>query len=159
MRNAQSTPIRIPVLSQTGEHALRAVLYIARRPAGALVPAGEIATALGAPANYLSKTLRRLARRGILHSARGPHGGFALAVDPARLSTAEVVAAIDEPTGQARCLMGDGPCDAEYPCALHGRWSELALSVLRPLRETSIADLLDGIGETIPESEALVASR
>jgi Rrf2 family protein len=118
-----------------------------------------MAAALGAPANYLSKTLRRLARRGILHSVRGPHGGFALAVDPATLSTAEVVTPFEESNGPSRCLMGDGPCDPECPCALHGRWSELALSVLRPLRETSIADLLDGIGQPIPESEALVASR
>ena len=52
------------MLSQTSEHAIRALLYLAQQPAGEPVPADRIARALGAPGNYLGKTLQLLARRG-----------------------------------------------------------------------------------------------
>ena len=38
-----------------------------------------IAGALGAPRNYLSKTLNVLAKHEIVDGVRGVHGGFALA--------------------------------------------------------------------------------
>jgi DNA-binding IscR family transcriptional regulator len=51
------------VLSQTADHALRAMLVLARRHGAGPVRTEEIAEATGAPRNYLSKTLRALARR------------------------------------------------------------------------------------------------
>jgi Rrf2 family transcriptional regulator, iron-sulfur cluster assembly transcription factor len=49
------------MLSQTSEHALRAALYLAQQPAGTLATADAIAGALGAPRNYMAKTLNALA--------------------------------------------------------------------------------------------------
>ncbi|HEX8906653.1 MAG TPA: Rrf2 family transcriptional regulator, partial [Longimicrobiaceae bacterium] len=70
------------MLSKTAEYALRALLVLARRGArgGAAVRAEEIADAVGAPRNYMSKTLHALAKQGFVASARGPLGGFTLAV-------------------------------------------------------------------------------
>jgi Rrf2 family protein len=68
------------LLSQTTEYALRAVLHIASQPDGTPVRANALASAIGVPQNYLSKTLHQLARAGILTSTRGPTGGFQLAV-------------------------------------------------------------------------------
>ena len=153
MRNAHSSPVRLPLLSQTAEHALRAVLYLARHRAKGLVPASEIARALGAPQNYLSKTLRRLARRGLLRSVRGPKGGFELIVEPASLSTAEVLDAVDESVASSpTCLLGDRPCDPGDPCEVHGRWIAFVEQVLRPMEETSMADLLGGHIEVAPDT-------
>ena len=144
MRNITNTPPRLPILSQTAEHALRAVLFLARSADRGLVSATEVAAVLGAPPNYLAKTLRLLTRRGLLRSLRGPQGGFALRVPADRLTTAEVVEAVDEVTVPSMCLLGDRPCDPTRPCAAHARWSELRDRVLRPMAETTIADLLAG---------------
>ena len=153
MRNAHFTPPRLPLLSQTAEHALRAVLYLARHGARRLVPATEIAEALGAPHNYLSKTLRRLAQRGLLRSVRGPNGGFGLLVHPASLSPSRVLEAVGE-WGESlpTCLVADRPCDPDDPCEVHTRWTTLVEQVLRPLEETSMADLLGGDFEAAPTS-------
>ena len=70
------------MVSRTSQHALRAVLYLARRWSEGPVPVDTIAAALGAPRNYLSKTLNALTKAGVLRSARGPMGGFTLAVPP-----------------------------------------------------------------------------
>jgi Rrf2 family protein len=144
MRITLNAPARLPILSQTAEHALRAVLYLAGAVDRGHVSAAEVANALGAPPNYLAKTLRLLARRGLLGSVRGAHGGFLLRVPADRLTAAEVVEAVDEVTVPAACLLGDRRCDPARPCDAHARWSELRERILRPLAETTIADLLAG---------------
>jgi Rrf2 family iron-sulfur cluster assembly transcriptional regulator len=142
MLNSINAPARLPLLSQTAEHALRAVLYLGRNQERGLIAATEVAEALGAPPNYLAKTLRLLARRGVLKSLRGPHGGFALALPADAISAAQVVEAVDEVTARANCLLGNRACDPENPCEAHARWATLTRRVLQPMEETSIADIL-----------------
>ena len=74
------------MISQTSDYALRAVLVLASKQGH--LRADEIADSTGAPRNYLAKTLNALAKAGILRSARGPKGGFYLAVSPASLTIA-----------------------------------------------------------------------
>ena len=110
------------MLSRTAEYAVRAVIVLAREYGQRAVSADEIASTLGAPHNYLSKTLNALARRGILTSARGPGGGFSLAVAPDILTVADIVEVFADATvNDARCLLRDAPCDPAHPCATHGR--------------------------------------
>jgi Rrf2 family iron-sulfur cluster assembly transcriptional regulator len=142
MRNEANTPARLPLLSQTAEHALRAILYLGRNQERGLIAATEVAEALGAPPNYLAKTLRLLTRRGVLRSVRGPGGGFALARPAAAISAADVVEAVDEVSAPANCLLGNRGCDPDNPCEAHARWAELTRRVLQPMEETSIADLV-----------------
>lgn len=129
-------------LSQTAEHALRAVLFLARQPHGTRVPAEEIARALDAPRNYLSKTLGLLAREGLITGARGPTGGFRLERRPEELTLAEVVGPFEEPGGSGVCLEGGRPCDSATPCDAHARWTAVRRAARAPMEETVIADLL-----------------
>jgi Rrf2 family protein len=129
-------------LSQTAEHALRAVLFLARQPRGTRVPAEEIARALDAPRNYLAKTLGLLARHGLIAGTRGPTGGFALERSPSELTLAEVVDPFEETGGSRMCLEGGRACDAGAPCGAHARWTAVRRAARAPMEETVIADLL-----------------
>jgi Rrf2 family protein len=157
MSNAPTPTIHYRPLSLTAEHALRALLLLARRPPTRLVPAGEVAAALGTPPNYTAKTLRQLARRGLLRSVRGPRGGFALRAEPARISVARIVDALDASAERpAVCLLGDRPCDAARPCEAHRRWAEVQERTARFLESTTLVDLigdapLGSDQETTPE--------
>ena len=130
------------MLPRTAEYAVRAAVLLARYHGARLVSADEIASVLGAPRNYLSKTLNALVRSGVLTSMRGPHGGFALAKAPERLSVAEVIDVFGDahPTG-ARCVLEDRACDALFPCEAHQRWSTITRVAREPLVATSIAEL------------------
>jgi Rrf2 family iron-sulfur cluster assembly transcriptional regulator len=130
------------VLSATSDHAIRAILVLAREYGQQPVRADEIADAIGAPRNYLAKTLNALAKVGLVTSARGPLGGFTLAVAPDQLTLAQVVDCFDEPRPQARCLLGRSPCDPLRPCAAHFRWTEVTQARRAPLHTTTIAALL-----------------
>ncbi len=130
------------MISQTAEHALRAVLFLARQPATQPVPAARVAEALGAPANYLAKTLHQLAKHGVVVGTRGPTGGFRLAVAPEALTVAEVVEAFDAPVAAPICLLGGRPCTSEDPCAAHARWRAITNETGAALRRTTLADLI-----------------
>ncbi|MEO8478755.1 MAG: Rrf2 family transcriptional regulator [Gemmatimonadota bacterium] len=127
-------------LNTTAQTALRAVLYIAERGADTPVRVDDIATALGGPRNYLSKTLHALAREGVLRSSRGPGGGFQLVDPPTVLTLARVVAPF-EPADDRRCLVGRPHCGDANPCQAHHRWSTVAAQVESFFGETTIADL------------------
>ena len=130
------------MLSQTAEYAVRATLFLARRGPDRPVPAEAIAQALGAPANYMSKTLHLLAKAGIVRGTRGPAGGFRLAHPPETLSVARIVATFDAPRQNPICMLGDRPCNSRDPCAAHARWSAMTGAMRAPLLETTLADLL-----------------
>jgi Rrf2 family protein len=127
-------------LPRTAAYALRAVEFIAGAPAGEPVRVGEIAAALKVPRNYLSKTLHQLARAGVLHSTRGPRGGFRLAKRPARLTLAEVVGPFLPAEGRV-CVLGRAACSDSAPCPAHGRWKEVAALMRGFFARTTVADL------------------
>ncbi len=130
------------MLSRTAEYAVRATIVLASHFGERSVNVDEIASILGAPRNYLSKTLHALARRGILTSTRGPGGGFSLAVAPSVLTIADVVDVFAEakPT-LARCLQREAPCDPAHPCSAHQRWTQITLGAREALLRTVISEL------------------
>ena len=130
------------MLTRTAEHALRAVIFLARQPDDRPVPAEVVAAQLGAPANYLAKTLGALATAGIVRGRRGPRGGYRLLIPADRLTIGEVTDLFEPEHGISGCLLG-GPCDSLNPCAAHYRWGAVRDAAKEPLRSTTIADLLD----------------
>jgi Rrf2 family iron-sulfur cluster assembly transcriptional regulator len=128
------------MLSATADHAVRALLVLAR--ARRVMRADEIATATGAPQNYMAKTLNALARAGIVSSARGPAGGFTLALPAASIPLARVVDLFDTRRTRTRCMLGNAPCDPANPCAAHDRWTRVLRARREPLLSTTVADLV-----------------
>src|SRR5690349_3270488 len=108
-------------LSSTAQQAVHAVLCIAQAGEHSPVRVDELASIIGCPRNYLSKTLHILARARVLTSGRGRHGGFSLAGAPEKLTVARVIAPFER-AGQRRCLIGRPTCSDANPCAAHNRW-------------------------------------
>jgi Rrf2 family protein len=130
------------MLSRTADYAVRAVVLLARHHGERLVSADEIASVLGAPRNYMSKTLNTLARRGVLTSMRGPGGGFGLALAPDALSVATVIDVFaDARPVVTRCLLEDRPCNIDEPCSAHRRWMTITRIAREPLVGTTIGEL------------------
>ena len=130
------------MLSQTSDYALRAVLVIAKEYNRRNLRADEIADSTGAPRNYLAKTLNGLAKAGILTSARGPLGGFSLAIPPSTLTIARVIECFESRKPQVQCMLGGGVCNPVRPCAAHYRWLAITETRREPLANTTIAELL-----------------
>ena len=72
------------IYSRSAEYAIRAFVHLAQVQEGKYAMVKNIAEQEDIPAHFLAKILQQLARKGLLRSSKGPTGGFALRVDPAR---------------------------------------------------------------------------
>jgi Rrf2 family protein len=129
------------MISKTGVHALRALAALTKLPDGQYAGAVEIAEEIGAPRNYLGKLLKVLADDGLLVSQKGKGGGFRLARDPSQITLYDVMDPIEHVGRWSNCLLGHGPCPAQTPCMLHGKWGKVRDAYLQFLRETTVADV------------------
>ncbi len=82
-------------LTTRSEYALLALVHLARHEADGLVSVEHIARAQGIPPKFLEQLMLALKRAHILRSAKGQHGGYALAKHPSEISLAEVVRLFD----------------------------------------------------------------
>lgn len=144
------------MLSITADHALRAVLFLARIPADHSMRADAIAEAIGAPRNYLAKTLNALAKSGVLHSSRGPFGGFSLAIPARELTVARVTQLFDERPRTGQCLVHRNECETD-PCETHEKWEAITAAAMHGIENTTIAELLGA--ETVLMDNSSIQSR
>jgi Rrf2 family protein len=96
------------------DYALRSLAELAHYSAQGdtrLITCERLATDLSIPAKFLESILRTLRQAGIVTSQRGVEGGFRLAKDPAEVSVADVIRALEGPLAAVR---GAPPEDAPY---------------------------------------------
>src|SRR5512143_1648197 len=59
--------------------------------------------------SYLEQLFGKLRRHSLVESVRGPGGGYRLARNPASMSVADIILAVDEPIDATQCG-GDEDC-------------------------------------------------
>jgi Rrf2 family protein len=117
-------------LSHASGYAIQTLVSLASQEGGDLVAAPHAAQAHGMPERFLAKVLKPLVAVGILHSKKGPGGGYGLAKPPKRITLLEVVEAVDGPLGgQFPHIQGKGTD------ALEGRLREVWAQVIGPARK------------------------
>jgi len=101
--------------------------------------AGQVADAthLGQPT--VSKLLKALARAGLVVSARGVQGGYALARP--LISAAEIIDALEGPVAITECSAAGSCCDLEEFCRVGKAWQTINSSIRKALQQVSLADL------------------
>jgi Rrf2 family nitric oxide-sensitive transcriptional repressor len=90
------------MISNTTEYALRAVIFLGQDNQSAYT-AQQISMATQVPLPYLSKILNGLVRTNLVTSQRGLGGGFALAVNPNKLTLLQVLDAVEPVRGTEHC--------------------------------------------------------
>jgi Rrf2 family protein len=90
-------------LTRKTDYALIALTHMAQDPEGCC-SAREIAGRYHVPLPLLMNILKLLTRRGLARSARGPHGGYTLAVAPAEITLYDVIRAVEGPVQLVQCV-------------------------------------------------------
>jgi Rrf2 family iron-sulfur cluster assembly transcriptional regulator len=101
----------------------------------------ELAELVGSTVGFVPQVITPLVRAGWVRSDPGPTGGYALVVDPARLSVLQVIEAVEGPTESGRCVLADRPCSQTGPCTLHEPWTRARAMLLGELQRASIAEV------------------
>lgn len=142
-------------VSARADYAVRALTELAAR-GGESMTAESISRAQNVPLKFLLGILGELRRAGLVRSQRGPAGGYLLDRDPATITIAAVMRAVDGPLASVQDAK---PEDVSYPgpaAKLQDVWIAVRASLRLVLEAVSIADLLAG---KLPEQvEALTRS-
>jgi Rrf2 family iron-sulfur cluster assembly transcriptional regulator len=128
-------------LSAASQYALKALAYIAVHGDGP-VYSQEIADATGIPANYLSKVLHLLVKRGLIRSVRGRGGGFWLSASPGDITLYDVVSVFEDIDFPRDCLLGQHFCSDAAPCAAHAAWKPISDQIVNFFKTRTLADLI-----------------
>lgn len=84
-------------ISRSTGYALLAAGYIAQHRDQKIILSQSIAKEYDIPLEYLLKILQQLVRADVLHSKRGPRGGFSLARSPKKITMLQIIEAVDGP--------------------------------------------------------------
>jgi Rrf2 family cysteine metabolism transcriptional repressor len=138
------------MFSTKAEYGVRVMVELARRVGDDPVPLAEIAAHDGLPLAYLEHLVARLRKAGLVDSRRGSRGGYMLARPAGEITMAEVVEALEGSIAPIECISeaADGSIvcaresSADHVCPTKLLWTRVRVSIVRTLRETTLADLL-----------------
>ncbi|MEM7411886.1 MAG: Rrf2 family transcriptional regulator [Myxococcota bacterium] len=140
-------------LSLQVQYAVCGAFDLAYNGHGEPVQVRVISERQGVPTRYLEQIFVRLRRAGLVHSKRGPGGGYTLARPAGTISLREVVEAVEGPLAET-IAMND-----EAPLAARGRrpdfvWSDLAGRLAEALEQTTLEDLCrEALRRQLPREE------
>jgi Rrf2 family protein len=146
------------MLTTTSQHALRALVLLARAGAARSTLGRDLAREGDIPANYLAKILLALQRAGVVKATRGSGGGYRLAAGADEITLIRVVEALEGQAARPQCLLGhDLPCSDERDCSAHGAWREVRTHYVEFLERTTLAQIAGGTSDgpaAIPPEQA-----
>jgi Rrf2 family iron-sulfur cluster assembly transcriptional regulator len=128
-------------LTTKGRYAVTAMLDLALHYEKGAVTLADIARRQGISLSYLEQLFAKLRRNGLVDSVRGPGGGYNLAKEPAKISVADIVVAINENIDATRCG-GEKNCLGDETCLTHQLWEDLSVQIYNFLNGISLGDLV-----------------
>lgn len=134
-------------LSKRGEYGLRALQDLARHYGEEPVSNKVLAEWNNIPPRFLEQILLTLRHGRIVHSRKGPKGGYFLARPPQQITLAEVVRLLDGPLAPISCVSATSyePCGCPdmHACGLRRVMQEVRDAVAGMMESTTLADLLE----------------
>ena len=128
-------------LSHLADYAVVLMTAAARRPAGARLSATELAGDTGVPLPTTQKLMGQLAASGLLTSARGATGGFALAKAASEITLADIVEAVEGPIAMTVCSEGRNDCALDKHCRVKPHMGIVGDAVRGALGAVSLTEL------------------
>lgn len=132
-------------LTTRGRYAVAAMADLAASASKTPVALADIAERQGISLSYLEQLFAKLRRAGLVTSARGAGGGYALSAPAADIRVAGIIAAADEQIKTTACAAGSaiGCQGTTARCLTHDLWDELGRQIDIFLNAVSLEDILE----------------
>lgn len=145
------------IYSNACAYAIRALSRLAMLRPDGYVLLDELCEGTNLPRHFVAKIFQELVRKGLLTSAKGRGGGFALARKPTHITLHDIVSVIDGVEQLDHCVLGITACDDQQPCPQHEHWKPIREQMRSFLKDTTLATMsttlqckLEQLGEPIP---------
>jgi Rrf2 family protein len=128
-------------LNHAASYAVHAMVHIAGNKPDAPEASHEIARKHKIPERFLLKILKPMVSSGLLHSVKGPHGGYRLAKSPNQISLLDIVESVDGPVRGHIAFHAEGS-DAKVQKRLQDVCNQVADQTKKSLGAVKLAQLL-----------------
>jgi len=91
---------------------------------------------------YLWHLIKPLKNAGLVHSTRGPHGGYKLAKPPAQINLKDIISVLEGPVSLADCTHDPKICKRSADCAARQVWTEITDKLLVTVESYSLEYML-----------------
>lgn len=130
-------------LTTKTRYGTRAILTLALSYGKEPVFLGDIAKKERLSVKYLQHIFHLLRNAGIVRSARGVHGGFALARSPSQIKLSEVIRVLEGPLSLVDCVERESACSFSAACATRELWRIVGDSMVSVLDKMTLEDLVN----------------
>jgi Rrf2 family protein len=100
----------------------------------------EIAKGTDSPEQFVAKIMQDLSRKKLIHSVKGPNGGFYMDEADLKNSIADIVKAIDGDKLYVDCVLGLKACSEKKPCPVHFEYKEIKKKFIQMIEYNTIAN-------------------
>ena len=129
--------------SKTTSYALSTLSFLADHE-GEKYSAKQLNEILEIPWPYLRQLLTSMSKSGFITSVQGRKGGFVLQKSANLISLADIVDSVEGLEVLGTCIMGFKKCPFDHTCAMHETWEQTRESILKVLKDTTLAQLKTG---------------
>ncbi|MGJ8670194.1 MAG: SUF system Fe-S cluster assembly regulator [Oceanococcus sp.] len=127
-------------LSKQSDYATVLLSHLANTQ-GRICNVSELSQATHVSSPMVSKTLKILARAGLVDSERGSGGGYRLNRQPRDISIADIINAVEGPIAVTQCSSQDG-CSIQSHCQIRPHWQVINSTIINSLKQLNLAQLL-----------------
>lgn len=127
-------------LTRASSYAIHAVVFMATQKTNKPLASHQVARLHGIPERFLLKVLKPLVSVRVLHSIKGPNGGYRLAKPASQITMLEIIEAVDGPVRGQTPL----PMDTQETALdrrLEAICNQAASAVRKQLQKVRISDL------------------
>jgi len=144
--------------SAKSEYGVRLMVELGRQYGGPPTSLKAIADTEGLPLSYLEHVVADLKRAGLVQATRGAHGGYRLERAPGEIAMDEVVMALEGTLAPMECFVSlptqrvncSHESDRGNACATKLLWTRVQGGVIRALKGTTLAELVEFSGSHAP---------
>jgi Rrf2 family protein len=129
------------IFSSATEYAIRGVSELAARSSDTTIMLDDLVKGTDLPRDFVAKIFQKLVRAGVLRSAKGRGGGFALARPGHEITLLQIVEAVEGPQLMDRCVIGLEKCTDQMPCSQHDLYKPIRQRLKDYLNTTTLADM------------------
>lgn len=138
------------MLSLTCKASIKAVIYLGSvSDAGRKISIKDIASYINENEHTVGKLLQKLVKGGIIHSTKGPNGGFYITDDQKDQPIINIVHTIDGREIFTGCGLGLSKCNESHPCPLHNDFKPIRQNFEQMCRDKKISDLYENVNKGI----------
>ena len=131
-------------LTSKGRYAVMAMADLAKNKVKEPTSLTAISLRQGISIAFLEQLFLRLKRNNLVHSSRGPRGGYTLSRAPEEIKLSSIISAVDEEIKTVKCKKESkrGCNGKSVKCITHNLWDDLEAHINIFFEKNTLKDII-----------------